>query len=59
MANQLQRLPVPLTAFIGLKQQVQLLAAEAKKAGRKELAGHCFMAAAEMDEWMKEVMPNG
>ena len=59
MADQLQRLPIPLTAFIRLKQQVQMLSVEAKKAGRQELSGHCFSVSDEMDEWIRRVMPNG
>lgn len=59
MADQLQRLPISLTRFIGLKQQVQMLAVEAKKAGRQKLSGHCFSVADEMDEWLRRVIPNG
>ena len=54
-----ERLPISLTKFIGLRQQVQALAVEAKTAGRLELAGHCHVVAAEMNQWLEEVMPNG
>ncbi len=59
MSDRLHRLPIPLTKFIGLQHSLQMLAVEAKKAGRKELAVHCFRVADEMDEWIKGVMPNG
>ena len=59
MVDSNQRLPMRLTTFIGLKQQVQALAVEAKKAGRLELSGHCFVVADLMDDWKREVMPNG
>ena len=54
-----ERLPISLTKFIGLRQQIQALAVEAKKTERLKLAGHCFVVADLMDEWMREVRPNG
>ena len=52
----IEALPIRLTAFIRLADEVRTLGHAARKVGRGELADNCIAVADGMQRWLQEVV---